>query len=365
MNIVLDTNIIRKDLRFKSGNYKILIDYLDKTDSTFIIPRIVIDEAIGIYERNLLEKQKNVNSAISRLNKSIEVNDEINNIELDISSEVDEYNKILTAKLKLNRHTVLEYKNELLPEIVKRCINRIKPAKEDGKQFRDVLLWLSIVEYMKTSTSEEITFISENHRDFGIQANIIHPELEKEIRTIGKSIHYYSGYEAFIKEVATPIEFVSKEWLEAQLDLELIQRHITESIIAESDTIVGSIENKLNVDDELDEPSIESTEYYNLIDLEFSVYKLTEGDIYIKTNIEIELEIGYSFIKPVERVNFEYQRTYGYDVNGDLTRSREVVPVREIEYEHTHGYITPVIVSEVLLTVSEGKIINYEFENWR
>ena len=365
MNIVLDTNIIRKDLNFTSGNYRILNDYLSKTGSDFIIPRIVIDEALGIYRRNLIDKHSTVNNAILKLNKALIVNAEIPNVEINIEAELVEYTNILKEKLKLRNQTIIEYENSLLPEIVERCISRVKPAKEDGKQFRDVLLWLSIVHYLKVSGNTEIIFISENYKDFGTsKPNIIHPTLEKEIEDLGKTISYFNGYESFIKEVATPIEFITKEWLKDNFDYELVHRHLSEILVGENETLLRNIENDLNYDNELDVPSIESTEYYNLLELDFSVYKLTEGDIFIKTSLEIELEFGYSYTKPVETVNFQYSRSYGYDEGGNPFKSREVVPITEIDYEVEYGNLTPVIICEVLLTVQEEKIVDYEFESW-
>ncbi len=42
MNIAIDTNIILEDRLFKSKYYEMLYDYLDKTDSNFVLPEVVL-----------------------------------------------------------------------------------------------------------------------------------------------------------------------------------------------------------------------------------------------------------------------------------------------------------------------------------
>ena len=55
MDTIIDSNIIRKDLRLNNINFEILKDYLTKTNSKLILPSLVIEEVKGLYKRLLLE----------------------------------------------------------------------------------------------------------------------------------------------------------------------------------------------------------------------------------------------------------------------------------------------------------------------
>ena len=51
MFIVLDTNVIQEDFLIQSGRADIVLNYAHRTESTFLLPRIVHEEIAGNYER--------------------------------------------------------------------------------------------------------------------------------------------------------------------------------------------------------------------------------------------------------------------------------------------------------------------------
>lgn len=57
MIIVLDTNIIQGDFLLKSGKTVVLLDYVSKTQSKFVMPKIVYDELMANYERGLISRK--------------------------------------------------------------------------------------------------------------------------------------------------------------------------------------------------------------------------------------------------------------------------------------------------------------------
>ncbi len=144
MNIIIDTNIIRKDLKLKSNKFDIIRDYLQKTNSSFILPRIVLLEIEGIYKRLLNEKVNSLKGSAAKINEITFKTQDLYIPDVNLEEEVKTYTDFLKEELRLSNDRIIEIDNEHLPEIISRCIDRIKPAKEDGKQFRDVVLWLSL-----------------------------------------------------------------------------------------------------------------------------------------------------------------------------------------------------------------------------
>lgn len=53
MDIILDSNIFKRDLKLKDKNFEILNDYLAKTNSSLILPKIVFEEIKNLYKKTL------------------------------------------------------------------------------------------------------------------------------------------------------------------------------------------------------------------------------------------------------------------------------------------------------------------------
>src|ERR1035438_3442238 len=68
MDIVLDSNIFRADILLRSKEFDILLDYLDKTGSLFVMPQIILDEIKGLYKRTLIERLSELKKASNNIN---------------------------------------------------------------------------------------------------------------------------------------------------------------------------------------------------------------------------------------------------------------------------------------------------------
>jgi predicted nucleic acid-binding protein len=120
MDIILDTNIFRNDFFFKSNDFEILKDYLKKTDSSFILPEIILEELKGLYRKTLDEKILNYKKACRDLSNVL--NEEIREYEIKVENQVSAYIDFVLNKLKIEKRKIIPYKNDYLPELVKRAI---------------------------------------------------------------------------------------------------------------------------------------------------------------------------------------------------------------------------------------------------
>ena len=67
-----------------------------------------------------------------------------------------------------------------------------KPFDENGKGFRDALIWLSILDFAEIIEDRKVIFISNNHKDFSeSKMNLLHPDLIEETRLRNVEILYY------------------------------------------------------------------------------------------------------------------------------------------------------------------------------
>lgn len=166
MDTIIDSNIIRGDLKLNSKNFEILKDYLAKTNSKLILPSIVVEEVKGLYKRVLVERIAEYAKSLNKLNGTLlsEVIQEFP--ELNIEEEGNKYIEFIFNKLIISEDNIINYKNEYLPELVSRAIQRKKPLDNNGQQFRDGLLWLTILDFTEIANEKTIAFISENSSDF-------------------------------------------------------------------------------------------------------------------------------------------------------------------------------------------------------
>lgn len=67
MNIILDTNIFRSDIKLGSNNIEIILSYLKKTGSTIVMPKIILEELKSLYTKELKDRIIEYNKTVRKL----------------------------------------------------------------------------------------------------------------------------------------------------------------------------------------------------------------------------------------------------------------------------------------------------------
>jgi predicted nucleic acid-binding protein len=228
MNIVLDTNVFLQDLFMTSRNFELLFDYLEKTNSRIILPRIVYEELSGRYRSRLSSQIEAMEIARRKLEKTL-LSPELPLPVVDIDKEVDRYLDFVLDKLGITESSIIEHKPHYLSELVSRSVKRLKPFTERGEEFRDALLWLSVLDIAQELCGGILAFISCDTKAFG-QAEAIHSELLEDIQRREVQINYYDSIKAFIEHHAVQVEFIDKPWLLQTVAFEKFDEEITNRI---------------------------------------------------------------------------------------------------------------------------------------
>lgn len=215
MRIILDTNILRNDYFFNSYQFRILQDFVRKTFSTIVIPEIVFDELVALYKRDLLFHERNIRKSQNNLESLLEgTNIHFEKLKLDIDEVVKEYTEYIKNRLGKINVEFPEYQDLFLREVVRRSNERIKPISDKGEEFRDVILWLTILDYLKKERFDETVFISNNIRDFAdVSQTSLHQQLQDDLKSQNSTLTYYKSLNDFIDYRVKEIIFISKEWL--------------------------------------------------------------------------------------------------------------------------------------------------------
>lgn len=365
MNILIDTNIIRKDLKLRDRNFDILLDYLSKTNSIVILPQIVTEEIAGLYKRLVSDRKDDYDNALRKLNSVLLESNFDNEVVISIDSEVNSYIKYLKSKLKIQNNNIIRYKAEYLNDIVRRAIEKRKPCGKDGQHFRDAILWLTLLDYTKTLPERKIVFISDNPKDFGSgDTSELDPQLKAEANSLNIEIFYYRTISDFVKQHAVKIDFITRDWIIENVSETTIEKMFNE-IIEKDDRVVLDI-----ISDSLEygkEPTgyIQPLDYIctNLID--FYVYEMQDGTFLLNLEYEIEKEYEYEFEEEVEREKPDCDYDYHFNPS---TRSYELeyihVPRLRTEYEAKCQCSCPLFRAKYIITIKDRHVVDYDFKEW-
>jgi predicted nucleic acid-binding protein len=222
MRIIIDTNVLLSDLKFKSEKTRLLIEYAARTENPILVPEVVLKEAEAHVER-LLTRQASAfaeaglwvescsGAAFQRPNFP------------DPSALAKQYITRIREKYRISDERIVKADASFLGELIDRATKRKKPFSDQGQEFRDGVIWLSLLQLGKEQNRPvELCFISQNTREFGTDGNLF-PELVEEARANNLALQYFPSVDAFLKVHAERIAFITRELLLRLLPVEQVQ----------------------------------------------------------------------------------------------------------------------------------------------
>ncbi len=364
MDIIIDANIIRRDLKLNDKNFEIVIDYLKRTNSQLIFPSIVLDEVKGLYKRALTERYVEFKKSKEKLESTFLFAELPKIPEIDIEADSEKYIEFIHSKLGTAEKNIIPYKNEFLPELVKRAVERKKPLDGNGQQFRDGLLWLTILDYAKSIEDKRVTLISDNPKDFSEKGeNKLSLDLDAEAKKLGIEIKYFKRLSDFVKEHASEIEFINKDWIEKNVDFNVIDKLFGEFL---SDTQEEGVLEYTDLDSNEETSGYANrTDYINSNLMEFYIYEKSDGKILLNIEVEFETEYEIEIIRTVERDTSRYD--YRYITNprtGEPDLDMVFIPDYIVDQEYDYKYNHPKFRGQFVLTIEDKKITDYELKDW-
>lgn len=358
MDTIIDTNIIRRDLKLNDKGFEILIDYLAKTNSKLILPSIVVEEIKGLYKRVLQERFEEYTKSVDKLKSTLLFIDMPDAPILDIEGDSNRYIDFIHGKFGTSSSNIIPYKNEYLPELVTRAIQRKKPLDDKGQQFRDGILWLTLLDYAESTNEKVIAFISDNPTDFSDKGeSILSKELIEETKVRGVEIKYFRTLNGFSKEHASVIKFINKEWIESNIDKTIIEKLFVE--------ILGETQEEVilrGLDLERNEEStgyINRTDYMNSNLIDFYVYEKRDGTIFLNVEIEFETEYEIEISRTIEHRRMKYD--YSYRMNqrtGEPEMDMDYIPYYDVEQEADYKFDYPLFRGKFVISIKDKRLTN-------
>lgn len=333
MLIFIDSNIFFNNWYLDNANFKNFINYLQKTDSKILISEIVCSEIDNKFLTELASLKKSFEAGLNRskqlLNKSFD-------FDLDSLSKDYSLKKIISEKTK---NAIFIPFNDISNSIlVERAIKRIKPFQDKDKGFRDTLIWLSLLKYLKENNeTENISFINNNSSDFfNNDKTDLHQDLKNDLKKneITNEFKVYKSINDFIGE---------KVESEHQ-DLK-IEEFLDKYIYPNEDTIEQQLEYHIEFESTqwfnklLNESSSDFKDVHYILDYKFEILEgiedleLLTWNFLSKTDIYAELQFVLRMVNfqvTIPRLVYDDARFSLKKIFPDIQRSKDFVQINTI-----------------------------------
>lgn len=360
MIIFLDTNIFYNNWYLKNANFKLLFNFVSNTSSTIFISEIICDEVNNKYSQAISDSYNTFNTALAKYQKLL--NKEIN---LEALTNENKYNFRDILINKAENLVFYGYESVLNSIVVSRAIKKVKPFQEEDKGFRDTLIWLSFLDYLKSNElPDEIIFINNNSSDFyNDKKNDLHQDLKNDLvekniannfvifkdlysfvtSTIDKSKHSFT-----IEEIKEEIVYENESLIAIELEyyinrltsLEIVELFGRSNEQKKALAYCNAV--KFEVIEGIEDPELSNYEILkdpNLIFIELNFnLRIVEIEYSIPTTIYNEnldlLRIGYYNIEEVG----DNTKLYDYlriDFNISFTFNKELEDIQDLVINST------------------------------
>jgi hypothetical protein len=182
MYIFLDTNVFYNDWFLNNANFRYLFHYISNEQYSLLISDLVCEEAENIRSREVDVVKGEMSRQLNQMRKLSNVAPSFDSAFLDATYEI---RSILSSKCE--NVVFVNYESVPHNHIVRKALRIEKPFLDGEKGYRDSLIWLSLLTFLRDNLVEEdVAFISNNKSDFfitGKEGLQLHPQLLDDVNT--------------------------------------------------------------------------------------------------------------------------------------------------------------------------------------
>ncbi len=241
--IVLDTNILHKSPYLSRDEWVSLSTHKDEWKVRILVPEVVVMETTNTVPREWT-KQKDIFSTAKV--GVFGLQDDVDAIVRTIEASIESYGDTLKRRLSELGAEVLADPEVSHTRVAERASKGIAPyqGKATKDNYRDTLIWLSVIEAAQNNLDHEVWFVSENHKDFGALdaaaadqvPRALHKELQKELASLGleNKVKYAANLAALVQHISSvygPIETEELSRLMAAVDYDGLGRFLNEQVL--------------------------------------------------------------------------------------------------------------------------------------
>jgi PIN domain len=230
MEVILDSNTFLNHHKLSGPQFAELFAYLKRTGSNLVIPSVVLEEVSERYKDRL-------KSGLNAANRSwlsfaeIRMSPHPQFPHIDFDEEVKKLQeRLLNPSPGVKTLQYSDVSDIDVNEIARRGTKRLRPASQNGEELRDVILWLSVLQYARKSNLE-VAFVSgDNGFRETKDKNDLHPELAMEVANAKLPVHFYRDIPSFLMSQSLGQETIEEDWLPKYVNSKNLAEQIAKAI---------------------------------------------------------------------------------------------------------------------------------------
>lgn len=163
MNIFIDSNILFKDYFFENKSNKKLLEYCAEGLVNLYMSEIVRLELRRQFQKELENKKRELEKLIKDLDR-LKIKHNISILSPD--DNLKKFDSFYSGLRGDDNFHILEFKNDFLPYIVDRAINRRKPFAEEKSELKDAIIWKTYSSFVECNNVQNCILLTNNTSDF-------------------------------------------------------------------------------------------------------------------------------------------------------------------------------------------------------
>lgn len=181
MLIFIDTNVFFNHWHLRAPLFDLLANYVSNERATVLVSEVVCEEMNAKFRSERTSAEKELAKALRR---ATDFQFDPKTIVAPALDEEYDFRVILAARFENLK--IVSFDTVPHSLLVPRAISAIRPFRDNEKGYRDSLMWLSLLEYLRTKHSNrgELVFINANSHDFFRTDSTelkLHPDLEVDL----------------------------------------------------------------------------------------------------------------------------------------------------------------------------------------
>ncbi len=285
IEVFLDTNVIISEGFLQSPLAGAIFKNPKFLGIKILIPEIIIDEAMGVFSLQTNNKITKYKESRKDLVRFVNLPD----VSINLDDMINEYATFLNDLLSDDKIVILPYPKTSVKELVEKSYEAKKPFKDNGKGFKDYVIWKTIKNYCKdNNNSVKKVFITDNKKDFckkiSDETFSLHPDLLDSLEGIKEIPELILSLQDFFDQKLKP----SLKRLNSK-DLPNFDINKKVKAILEKDILNYNPDGfeGLRFDEELDIISVIGVPIIN----NPYISEVNENDVLIKVNGTVEIKV--------------------------------------------------------------------------
>jgi len=180
--LLFDTNVLWGDPWFEAPDTQALLT-LNGHGVQVLVPDLVLREQENHVRREVSDSMKAVKRSLGKLSQftSRAFSDPLRGVTPEAAAE--NYAKEIRKRLESTGTVILPTPEVSHVELSARATLKRRPFSDEGKGYRDALIWYSALEAIEETDDAHLIIVSKNVKDFGNKQGGLHSDLQDDVKS--------------------------------------------------------------------------------------------------------------------------------------------------------------------------------------